>query len=84
MALVKVREKYQITIPQEVRMEVPIDKGEYVNVYVENNHIAIKPVVIEDRFSEEEISLLEKAFQRPENKGKIMDSSSFKEHLRRL
>ncbi len=42
---VKVREKYQITIPEKVREKVSLDIGERVEVDVKNGLIVIRPVM---------------------------------------
>ncbi len=42
---VKVREKYQVTIPEDVRGKIPLKVGERVNVSARGNEIVIRPVV---------------------------------------
>ena len=42
---VKVREKYQVTIPEEVRGKIPLKVGERVEVTARGNEIVIRPVV---------------------------------------
>jgi len=42
---VKVREKYQVTIPEEVRGKIPLKVGERVEVTARGNEIIIRPVV---------------------------------------
>jgi antitoxin MazE len=42
---VKVREKYQVTIPEDVREKVPLKVGERVEVIVRDGEIVIRPVV---------------------------------------
>lgn len=42
---VKVREKYQITIPEKVREKVSLDIGERVDVDVKDGLIIIRPVM---------------------------------------
>lgn len=44
-ATVKVREKYQVTIPENVRNEIPLTVGERVEVIARNGEIVIRPVV---------------------------------------
>jgi len=84
MSIVKVREKYQVTIPQDVRKRIPCEIGEYVKIEVDNSRIVIRPMGIEEKLSEEEISLLEKIFQHTNNQGKIMESQEFKEYLKKV
>ncbi len=42
---VKVREKYQVTIPEEVRGKIPLKVGERVEVTARGTEIVIRPVV---------------------------------------
>ncbi|MGD0917230.1 MAG: AbrB/MazE/SpoVT family DNA-binding domain-containing protein [Thermodesulfobacteriota bacterium] len=42
---VKVREKYQVTIPEEVREKIPLKVGERVEVTARGAEIVIRPVV---------------------------------------
>jgi antitoxin MazE len=42
---VKVREKYQVTIPEEVRGKIPLKVGERVEVIARGTEIVIRPIV---------------------------------------
>lgn len=42
---VKVRDKYQITIPEEVRAKIPLTVGERVEVTAEGSKIVIRPIL---------------------------------------
>lgn len=42
---VKVREKYQVTIPEDVREKIPLKVGERVEVLAREGEIVIRPVV---------------------------------------
>jgi antitoxin MazE len=44
-ATVKVREKFQVTIPEDVRAQVPLQIGERVEVEAREGKIIIRPVV---------------------------------------
>jgi len=44
-ATVKVREKYQVTIPEEVRGKIPLKVGERVEVTARGSEIVIRPIV---------------------------------------
>ena len=41
---VKVREKYQVTIPEDVREKIPLKVGERVEVVARDNEIVIRPI----------------------------------------
>jgi antitoxin MazE len=42
---VKVREKYQVTIPEEVRGKIPLKVGERVEVIARGSEIVIRPII---------------------------------------
>jgi antitoxin MazE len=42
---VKVREKYQVTIPEDIRGKIPLKVGERVEVTTRGNEIVIRPIV---------------------------------------
>jgi antitoxin MazE len=44
-ATVKVREKFQVTIPEEVRAKIPLSVGERVEVEARGAEIVIRPVI---------------------------------------
>lgn len=53
--LVKVKPKFQVTIPCAVREHVRLGVGDLVEVEARHNFILIKPKVLSDRASEAEI-----------------------------
>jgi AbrB family looped-hinge helix DNA binding protein len=42
---VKVREKYQVTIPEDVRAKIPLNVGERVEVVAQGTEIVIRPII---------------------------------------
>jgi AbrB family looped-hinge helix DNA binding protein len=42
---VKVREKYQVTIPEDVRNSIPLKVGERVEIVAREGEIVIRPMV---------------------------------------
>jgi len=44
-ATVKVREKFQVTIPEEVRAKIPLKVGERVEVEARDGEILIRPII---------------------------------------
>ncbi len=53
MPLVKVKNKFQVTIPTEIRDETNIKEGDILEVLVKNKTIVFKPKVVVDRESVE-------------------------------
>lgn len=44
-ATVKVREKFQVTIPEAVRAKIPLNVGERVEVEAREGEIIIRPII---------------------------------------
>ena len=42
---VKVREKYQVTIPEDIREKIPLKVGERVEVMARGHEIVIRPII---------------------------------------
>lgn len=42
---VKVREKYQVTIPEHIREKIPLKVGERVEVVAHGREIVIRPII---------------------------------------
>lgn len=45
ISTVKVREKYQLTIPESIRERIPLEIGERVEIDVKDGQIVIRPVI---------------------------------------
>ncbi|MFH0796218.1 MAG: AbrB/MazE/SpoVT family DNA-binding domain-containing protein [Candidatus Omnitrophota bacterium] len=84
MGLSKVKEKFQITIPEDVRNIFPIKVGDYVNVEIEETYIKVKPMVLEEKFLEKELKCLEELFRKERQKAKIMNQKEFDSYLEKL
>ena len=84
MELVKVKDKYQITIPEDIRKKVHCKIGELLSVALHGNEIVLKPMVVEEKYSEDELNTLEKLFKSPHNRGKMMSAGKFKKHQEKL
>jgi AbrB family looped-hinge helix DNA binding protein len=83
MSIVKIREKYQVTIPEDVREKIACEVGEYVSVETEGSRIVLKPLVLEEKFSPEEIASLEKILKKQRG-SKIMNAEESKKYLETL
>lgn len=88
MPLVKVKEKYQVTIPSTIRKKLPLKVGDILEVSLKHNEIVLKPQVVLDR-----AEALEKLFtvlsqgrtpQRIPDKEVIEDALETIREIRRL
>ncbi len=84
MSLVKIKDKYQVTIPEDVREKIHCEVGELLSITLHGDEIVLKPMVVEEKYSEEEIDTLEKIFKSPHNRGRIMSADEFKKHQEKL
>jgi AbrB family looped-hinge helix DNA binding protein len=48
MPLVRVKEKYQVTIPVSIRKELHLEQGSILEAVIENGVIVLKPKVVVD------------------------------------
>jgi AbrB family looped-hinge helix DNA binding protein len=49
MPLVSVKNKFQVTIPQELREQLPIDEGDVLEASVKNGKFVFTPKTVVDR-----------------------------------
>ena len=80
MNLVKIKNKYQVTIPGDLRKKQHFEVGELLSVTLRGNEIVYKPVAIEEKYSKEELDTLERLFKSSHNRGKIMSADTFKKY----
>jgi len=55
MPHVKIKDKFQVTIPVEIRERLNMQVGDFLEMEVQGNHVVIKPQMVVDRL---------KAFER--------------------
>ena len=82
MVLVQIREKSQITIPNSIRKELEIKKGDYLEVFREGDRILLIPKVVVDKNSVVLSKKGEEYLQEALNdvkEGRIRDSNNVEE-----
>ena len=68
MPLVKVKEKYQVTIPAEIRKVLNLEVGDYLEVEAQGTAIILKPKAVIDREKEEAWERLRELLERVHRK----------------
>lgn len=53
MSMIKVKEKFQVTIPNAIRKEAGLEVGDFLEAVIEGNTIVLKPKAMVDRDSVE-------------------------------
>ena len=67
MPLVKVKDKYQVTIPAEVRQVLDLKVGDYLQIEIKDEVIVLKPKVVIDKGKKEAWETLRKLLERVHN-----------------
>lgn len=77
MSLVKVKSKYQIVIPEEVRKKLHVEIGDTLEIEEKDGVLVAKPVIVIDKsqayFWTEEWQKGEKEAEEAKKKGKFKD-----------
>ena len=82
MSLVKVKEKYQVTIPAEIRKVLNLEVGDYLEVEAQGTAIILKPKAVIDREREVAWERLRKLLERVHRKiGEVSEEEVEKDVL---
>jgi AbrB family looped-hinge helix DNA binding protein len=68
MPLVRVKGKYQVTIPAEIRKELNLKVGDYLEVEARGSSIVLRPKAVIDREKEEAWERLKELLERVHQK----------------
>jgi AbrB family looped-hinge helix DNA binding protein len=66
--LVRVKEKYQVTIPAKIRKELNLRVGDYLEVEAQDEAIVLRPKAVIDREKEEAWGRLKELLERVHRK----------------
>ena len=55
MPLTRIKQKYQVTIPEKLRREARLEVGDFLDIYMEQNNIVLTPKILVDKNIEENI-----------------------------
>jgi AbrB family looped-hinge helix DNA binding protein len=81
MPVVRVKRKFQVTIPAEVRKRLGLAEGDYLEVTEEDSHIVLKPKVVLDKPDEETLAQLEAILERIRQPGEVSEEEVEKDVL---
>ena len=82
MALVRIKGKYQVTIPTGIRNALELEEGDMLEIEVQDGKLIFTPKVVLDR---ESIAALDEALdevEAGETVGPFDSVEAFKEHLK--
>lgn len=73
MPVVRVKRKFQVTIPAEVRKRLDLAEGDYLEVTEEDNQIVLKPKLVLDKPDERALAQLEAILERIRQPGEVSE-----------
>ncbi|MCD6320825.1 AbrB/MazE/SpoVT family DNA-binding domain-containing protein [Candidatus Bipolaricaulota bacterium] len=68
MPLVKVKEKFQITIPASIRKKLGLKVGDYLKLEESGDSIVLRPVAVIDKRKREALERLERVLEQVQQK----------------
>ena len=68
MPLVKVKEKFQITIPASIRRKLGLKVGDYLELEESEGSIVLRPVAVIDKRKREALEKLERVLEQVQQK----------------
>lgn len=71
MTLTKLKQKNQVTIPQEVVNRLHLKAHELFAVDVEANYIKLTPVKVEPRYTAQELKGIDRIVEKEKNRAKV-------------
>lgn len=71
MTITKLKQKNQVTIPQEIVKRMFLKKDELFIVDVESNYIKLTPVKIEPRYTSQELRAIDHLVEKQKGKAKV-------------
>jgi antitoxin MazE len=88
MSLVKVKSKYQIVIPEDVRKKLKVEIGDNLEIEEKNGVLIVKPVMVIDKsqayFWTDEWQAGEREAEEAKKKGKFKDFKKAEEAIKWL
>jgi AbrB family looped-hinge helix DNA binding protein len=88
MSLVKVKSKYQIVIPEDVRKKLKVEIGDNLDIEEKNGVFIVKPVMVIEKsqayFWTDEWQSGEKEAEEAKKKGKFRDFKKAEEAIKWL
>ncbi len=86
--ITQLRSRSQITLPREIVKKMKLQKGDNLDVVVDDDKIIVKPVLLIDRsqawFWSKEWQAMEKEADEDIKHGKVQKASSVKELIEKL
>ncbi len=64
MPVVRVKRKYQVTIPVEIRKRLGLAEGDYLEITEQENQIVLRPKAVVDKPDQEALKQLQAVLER--------------------
>ena len=84
MTIAKLKTKNQVTIPNEVVVQMKLSKNEVFAVEVEKNYIKLTPVAMTPRYTAKELAAIDRIVDREKSRGKRFEAGQgFAEYIKK-
>ncbi len=85
MTLTKLKAKNQVTLPNEFVKKLHLKVNELFTVEIEKDYIKLTPVDIEPRYTEDELTAIDRIVDREKGKANVVrPGKEFKEYVRKM
>ena len=85
MTITKLKQKNQVTIPQEIVKRLRLKEQELFIVGVEGNYIKLTPVKIEPRYAAQELKALDHIVEKEKGKAKVLKAGDeFSSYIKKI
>ena len=85
MTITKLKTKNQLTIPSEIVKKLHLKVNELFAVELKENYIKLTPVDVEPRYTEEELSAIDRIVEREIGHGKaVKPGKEFSDYIRKI
>lgn len=71
MTITKLKQKNQVTIPQEIVRRLRLKEHELLAVNVEGNYIKLTPVKVEPRYTPQELKAIDRIVEKEKGSAKV-------------
>lgn len=85
MTITKFKTKNQITIPKEIAKRLNLKVDELLSVEIESNYIKLTPLDVEPRYTDEELSAIDRIVEREKGKAKsVRPGKEFTRYIKKI
>ena len=85
MTITKLKAKNQLTIPNSIIRRLGLKQNELFSIDVEKNYIRLIPVMLEPKYTAQELEAMDRIVEQEKHKGKTLKAGKeFSDYLKKL